>query len=129
MLGRNKNDVLLTELVIVILVFSLVAVTVVQMFVAARQKSAHSGQLERALIVAQDWVERFSGADEGAHVHRRPEAGLVIEAHVEPEVTTQAGKILSATVRVFGSAEYGAEEAAPLVVLPAVRYVPLEEVR
>jgi len=117
----------------------LVAVTVVQMFVAARQKSAYSGQLERALVVAQDWVERLSGADDAdrllsdagfaladqdTYVLERAEAGLVIEARVEPEAAAPAGKIRSATVRVFGG-EW--EEA--LVALPAVRYVPMEEVR
>jgi len=139
MQGRNKNDVLLTELVIVILVFSLVAVTVVQMFVAARQRSAHSGHLERALIAAQDWAERLSGADdanrlladagfalaeEDTYVLERADAGLVIEARVETEVVTGAGKLLSATVSVFG-----VEDEAALVELPAVRYIPTEEVR
>jgi len=156
MQGRNKNDALLTELVIVILVFSLVAVTVVQMFVAARQKSAHSGRVERALIVAQDWVERLSGAPdpagllagagftlaggegsagEAAYVLERAGDGLVVKARVSLESPTGSGSMFSATVSVFGGprAEPEAgEEAAEqvlLVELPALRYIPSEEVR
>jgi len=149
MQGKSKNDVLLTELVIVILVFSLVAMIVVQMFVAARQKSNHSGQLERALIAAQDWAERLSGSDdpagllEGAGFALADSAGgdtyvlareasdrmnaLTIEARVQPEIRTEAGRLVSATVSVFGAAgsEVGDE---PLVALPVFRYIALEEV-
>jgi len=130
---RNKNDVLLTELVIVILVFSLVAVTVVQMFVAARQKSVHSAQLERALVVATDWVERLSGASDPAEL--LSSSGFTfadqnsyvldhVEARVQPEVRTEAGRTLSATVYVFGEDP----EQAPLVALPMLQYIPYEEV-
>ena len=147
MQARNKNDVLLTELVIVILVFSLVAVTVVQMFVAARHKSAHSGQVESALIVAQDWAERLSGSEDfngllkdagftlavdavdSTFVLERVGSGLIVEALVGPGTDTKAGRTLSATVKVFGSAGYEAEEKDPLVALPVLRYIPLEEVR
>jgi len=138
MQGRNKNDVLLTELVIVILVFSLVAVTVVQMFVAARQKSAHSGRLERALIVAQDWVERLSGAPdptgllaeagfalagEENYVLERAGDGLIVEARVPPHSPAGAGEMFSAMVSVKTA------DQAPLVALPVLRYIPPEEVR
>ena len=153
MQGRSKNDVLLTELVIVILVFSLVAVTVLQMFVAARKTSAHSGQLEHALIVAQDWAERLAGAEDpaglltdagfalvdgasdalaDAYVLERADDRLTVEARVQPEASIGAGSMRSATVSVFGSTGYVAaaeESAAPLVALPVLRYIPTEEVR
>ncbi|MCL2544895.1 MAG: hypothetical protein FWE77_03135 [Clostridia bacterium] len=145
MRGRNKNDVLLTELVIVILVFSLVAVTVLQMFVAARQRSAHSGQVEHALIVAQDWAERIFGAEDPAgllagagfsiadgtddtFVLERAGSGLIVQARLQPEASAGAGRMRSAMVSVFGGAGYAAEEEAPLVMLPVLRYIPAEEV-
>ena len=156
MQGRHKNDALLIELVIVILVFSLVAVTVVQMFVAARQKSAHSGRVERALVVAQDWTERLSGAPDPAgllvdagftlsggedsaggvsYVLERAGGGLVVEARLSPEYPTGSGSMFSAAVSVFGGPRAEpddgeeAAERAPLVELPALRYTPSEEVR
>jgi len=150
MQGRNKNDVLLTELVIVILVFSLVAVTVLQMFVAARQTSARSVQMEHALVVAQDWAERIFGAEDPAglladagfsltdgtdgadgdtYVLERAGSGLMVEARVRPEASAGAGRTRSAMVSVFGGPGYAAEEEAPLVMLPVLRYIPAEEVR
>ena len=141
MQGRSKNDVLLTELIIVILVFSLVAVTVVQMFVAAHRTSARSGQLESALIVAQDWAERLSGAQnpdvllldagfepaDGAYVLARDEGGLTVAVGMQPENRSGAGRLLSATVSVFDSAGREAGDD-PLVSLPALCYIPSEEV-
>lgn len=159
MQGRNKHDVLLTELVIVILVFSLVAVTVVQMFVAARQKSAQSGRLEHALIVAQDWAERLFGASdptnlliasgftpadgEGSageitYVLKQAGDGLIVETRVNAVSTTESGSMFSATVSVLDGqkaepdAESEGEQAAqqaPLVELPVLRYNSSEEVR
>lgn len=144
MQGRSKNDVLLTELIIVVLVFSLVAVTVVQMFVAAHQKSALSGRTELALIVAQDWAERLSGeqdpaavllaagfAREGgdAYILERPEDGLIVKASMRPEAQSEAGRLLSADLSVWESGA-GAEAARdPLVSLPVSSYIPREEVR
>jgi len=61
MQGRNKSNVLLTELVIGVLFFSLIAVTVVQMFVMAHQKGKMNAYAQRALIAAQDCAEVLSG--------------------------------------------------------------------
>jgi len=147
MQGRNKGDVLLTELVIVILFFSLVAVTVVQMFTAARQRSAHSELLERALIAAEDWAERLysardpagmladagfapaDGADEDGAVlaladERRE--GLIVKARVGPESLTEAGRLFSATVSIFSTGREAGDD--PLVALPVVLYLPAGEV-
>jgi len=143
---RNKNDVLLTELIIVILVFSLVAVISVQMFVAAHQKSVHSQRLERVLITAQDWAERLSGTHDPAGLLANAgfaslagtgteeivyisvetgesRSGTNVEIRLHVESRSDAGILYAATVNVFeGSARD--KTADPLVALPVLIYIP-----
>ncbi len=142
--NRSKSDVLLTELIIVVLFFSLVAVTVVQMFVAAHNKSDRSNLTERALVAAQDCAERLYGGrdaesvllqagfvqtDEGLYTLVREGSALTVEAKVQPEVPTGAGRMLGATVSVYRAKAKPGEAAEPLVVLPVQNYIPLEEVQ
>ena len=145
--GQSKSNVLLTELIIVILVFSLIAVIVVRMLVGAHKMSSHSARIERARIAAQDWAERltdkrnpvavllaggFALQDRDANddaVLTRADANaagltdLIIEARLEPEVRSKAGRLLAATVSVF---EADSDQSEPLVALPVVSYIPIE---
>lgn len=64
----SRSNVLLTELLIVILFFALTAVTTVQMFVASHHKSEGNELTNRAVIIAQDWIERINGMVEPEQV-------------------------------------------------------------
>ncbi|MDR3051972.1 MAG: hypothetical protein LBU67_09680 [Oscillospiraceae bacterium] len=146
MQNENKSNVLLTELVIVVLFFSLIAVTVVQMFVAAHQKSVHNTRVQQALIVAQNWAETLSGQADPAstllaagflttgEIYARAEeaAGLRVEARLQPEVTSPGGKLVSGEIAVFDALyTLGEDEdpAQPLAALPVQSYIPVEEVQ
>ena len=146
---QSKNDILLTELIFVILVFSLVAMVVVQMFAAAHKLSAGSSTLERALTAAQDWTERITGSGNmRSYMERmgfKPEGGdadpvyvlaynpaeiqegvpshegLTIKASIGVVMNGDAGYLVTLLMRVF---ENGGEE--PLVELPALTYFPME---
>lgn len=65
-----KGNMLLIELVIAILFFSLSQVAIVQVFAAAQQKASDSRALHAALMAAEDVAERLSREDE-------PEAALL----------------------------------------------------
>lgn len=59
-----RGNMLLIELVIVLLFFSLSQVIVVQVFAAAQKKTADSGVAYTALTLAQDVAERLSCTDD-----------------------------------------------------------------
>ena len=56
-----KGNMLLIELIIVILFFSLSQLVVVRLFAAAHQKAADSGLMADALSYCEDVAERLSG--------------------------------------------------------------------
>ncbi len=144
MQNTNKSNVLLVELIIAVLFFSLIAVTVTQTFVGAHHKSMLNSRSQRALIVAQDYVSVLSGADdpaatlsaegfahmgeafvlEGVHQEFR------VEVRMQAEQSSAAGKLISANVQVFQSEPVGSQPEAPeqpLVELPVARYIPAKE--
>ncbi len=158
MQGEHKNNVLLTELIIVALFFSLIAVTVVQMFVAAHRRSANGALEQRAQIVAQDWAERISGhADaaamllsegfeqSGERAFCREQAGDAFRVEVsfgEPE-SSNAGSLVSAQLKVFDEKAFNkvfdekalsaeekpeAKPIAPLAELALASYISAEGV-
>jgi hypothetical protein len=141
--SRSRSNVLLTELTIVVLFFSLIAVVVVQMFVAAHRQSGQDERLQRALIVAQNWAEQLSGRAEPAGalqeagfaadaegVYAMEDGGFFVEAELRPEEASPAGRLIGAEIRVFarGAADAGAADADALVALPVLSYIPAEEV-
>ncbi|MCL2810840.1 MAG: hypothetical protein FWD25_03010 [Clostridia bacterium] len=135
---QNKSNVLLTELVIVVLFFSLIAVTVVQMFVMSHQRGKINAYTQRALIAAQDWAEALSGqpdleqalldtgfekADDGSYQQTAEDGALRIEAHLAPEERTATGRLIGAEIRVV----YIQDVRDPYMVLaslPMGSYIP-----
>lgn len=143
MQNTNKSNVLLTELVIAVLFFSLIAVTVVQMFVGARQRSQASARQQQAMILAQDCVESLVGEAD-------PAAALLAAGFAETNdrqytllagnnqfrvcvaqqeaAVSPAGKLLRAEVAVYAAADWPPELTVPakepLAVLPLANYIP-----
>ena len=147
MQNENKSNVLLTELVIAVLFFSLIAVTITQVFVGSHQKSRLNARTQRALMVAEDWVEALSGEadlDEALTsagflavadgVYERTDGleanALLTRALLHPEQTSAAGRLLEGEISILdvGHVRPGAEEPAVLVTLPLASYMPREEV-
>lgn len=65
---NSRGNMLLIELMIVLLFFSLAQVTVVQVFAAAHQQAMSSRATHTALTIAQDMAERMHGANDPAQV-------------------------------------------------------------
>ena len=63
-MGENKNKVLLMEIVVVLLFFSISAVTTLQLFARASSVARQSSLNARALIRCEDWAERLMAADD-----------------------------------------------------------------
>jgi len=138
--GQSKGNVLLTELVIVVLFFSLIAVTVVQMFVLTHQKGNINAYTQRALIVAQDWAEALSGQPdpesvllgagfekdaEGAYRQTAEGGALRIEARIAPEEQTAVGRLVGAEIRVVYTKDArDPAMAMVLATLPVSSYIP-----
>jgi len=144
--GQNKSNVLLTELVIVVLFFSLIAMTVVQMFVMAHQKGKLNAHTQRALIAAQDAAELLSGRadleqalleagferdEDGAYQQMAGDGAFRVEARLAPEEATATGRLVGAEIRVIYTRDAKATSDSPTVLaaLPARSYIPAEEVR
>jgi len=138
--GQNKGNVLLTELVIVVLFFSLIAVTVVQMFVMSHQKSQINTYTQRALIAAQDWAEVLSGQPDpeqvllGAGFEKDPDGtyqqmaeggALRIEARIAPEEQTAMGRLVGAEIRVVYTKDVR-DPTMVLATLPISSYIPTD---
>ena len=126
-----KGNMLLIELVIVILFFSLSQVVLVQVFAGAQITTRRSERLNTAMLEAQNWLERAS-------IEVEPEQVLVEQGFsaqnddyayasangVEYVASVQKQEQptgLLVTVEI--SAKYNGEE---LFVMPSVRYFPKE---
>lgn len=139
--NQNKSNVLLTELVIVVLFFSLIAVTLVQMFVMSHQKGQINTYTQRALIAAQDWAEALSGQPDPAQAlldagfdqsedgtYRQPmeDGALRVEARVTPEERTAMGRLVGAEIRVVYTKDVRDPDMV-LATLPTSSYIPSNE--
>jgi len=142
----NKSNVLLTELVIVILFFSLTAVTALQLFVASHQKSEQNVMLQRASIIAQDWAERLTNELQPGKVvlsagFKRdllPTAFTLLEgqniiAMEWGEDQTVVGTMVYTKIHVFDERQYTRkgltiDDVEPLVAIDVTTYIPDKEV-
>jgi len=137
---QSKSSVLLTELIIVMLFFALIAVTVVQMFVMSNQKGRINAYTQRALIAAQDWAEALSGqpdpdqalidagfvpSRDGSGSYQRLAEGdaLRIEVRVAPAEQTAAGRLVGAEIRVVYTKDVR-DPNRVLATLPVSSYIP-----
>lgn len=127
---RIRGNLLLVELLIVILFFSLSSVITLEMFLTARETSAKAEDLNDALFTLEDWAERVASASDPVAELRAGgfagEDGMLtltgasstIVAAVSPEVTS--GGVL---YRIELSA-YKTGDPEPILTLPADCYRP-----
>ncbi len=64
--ASSTSNALLTELIIVILFFALTAVTALQLFVAANQKSQTNQSAQEAMLCVTNWAEQLTGQTDPA---------------------------------------------------------------
>lgn len=125
-----KGNIVLVELVIVLIFFSLSQVILVQVFAMAQHKNVQSRLTGDALLAAQDAAEQLALCDdpeallkslgfaqEGG-LYRREAAGYSLEAAIA-RLSQPGGALLS--VRLTAEAE-----DATLFTLPVTRYLPGE---
>ena len=128
---RYQGNILLIELLIVILFFSLSQVVMVRVFASAHEKSYDSVQLRHALIACQDVAEQLSTSEnpdallrrmdftgEDGSYFRCNEKGFDIYVHCAQEETA-AGTLLTSTI----TAQKNDNE---ILSLPVSLYVPKE---
>jgi|GEM_PF-2140504 len=138
MQGQNKGNVLLTELVIVVLFFSLIAVTIVQMFVMSHQRGKLNAYTQRALIAAQDWAEVISGQPDpgqallaagfeqsaiGLYQQTTEDGALRVEVRFPWETLTVAGRLIGGEIRVVYTKDVRDPDMV-LASIPTGSYIP-----
>ncbi len=131
---RYQGNILLIELLIVILFFSLSQVVMVRVFASAHEKSHSSVQLRHGLLACQDVAEQLSvseepdalllrldfSGDDGSYF-RCDERGFDVYVQVSRE-DTAAGTLISSTVSAR-------QDDREIVSLPVSLYVPKEVVQ
>lgn len=132
---QGRRNILLIELIIVILFFSLSAVVTLQVFAKAHQRTAQSKLITQALIAAEDWAEQvcvsddpaaylgqngWTSADGASFQHKAFDLiDLTIEIHPEArEAGTYYRMQIQASDTLNGDV---------LTDMPISRYVPAEE--
>ena len=128
---RYQGNILLIELLIVILFFSLSQVVMVRVFASAHEKSHNSVQLRHALLACQDVAEQLSVSEEpdalllrmdfngeDGTYFRCDENGFDVYVHCQREETA-AGTLLTSTVTAQ-------KENREILTLPVSLYVPKE---
>ena len=128
---RYQGNILLIELLIVILFFSLSQVVMVRVFASAHEKSHNSVQLRHALMVCQDVAEQLSVSDnpdalllqldfngEDGSYFRCDKQGFDVYVHCSEEETA-AGTLHTATITAQ-------KDSREILSLPVSRYLPKE---
>lgn len=132
---RSKPNALLIELVIVLLFFSLSVAVILQLFVAAHEKSVRGSVDSQATMMAEDVADRFYASDlkaadfftedgwtkaDGAYEKGGEAEGRALRFIVTGETErTEAGALDAYTLAVY-------DGMAEIAALPVVRYVPGE---
>lgn len=111
---RQKSNVMLMELIIVILFFSIATTITLQVFVLAHQRSNESLRMTYALNEAQDWAEQLSASrnpeallqetgwkgGEGAYELKSLDDKYTLVLNTSKEQTA-AGEMLTARIEVY----------------------------
>ena len=131
---KYQGNILLIELLIVILFFSLSQVIMVRVFASAHEKSHESVQLRHALMACQDVSEQLSVSEEPSALllsqdfsggdgsyFRCDEHGFDLYVYCQRE-ETPAGTLLSSTVTAR-------KDDTEILSLPVSLYVPKEGVQ
>lgn len=128
---RSQGSMLLIELLIVILFFSLSATVILRLFLYAHNTTNQSGLVNEAILEAENWAERLYAADDreqmlsdmgfteqdDAMVYET-ESGLFVEISME-EIITDQGLLINSEISVSKGEE-------SLITLPLGRYYPRE---
>lgn len=142
---RNKSNVMLAELVVVVLFFSLIAVIITQMFVATAQKGKLNGRTQVALMYAQDASELlveeadppailladgYAESMPGVFEKVTGDGAYRLQVSLSHEQVSPAGTLLTGKVVVSDEKHNDAAEdhLAVLVELPWASYIPRQEV-
>lgn len=150
-MDENKNKVLLMEIVVVLLFFSVSAVTTLQLFARASMIAHRSSAEARALIRCEDLAERLKASeDPGAlldedgnwqAVERRPDgfsAQMPLSSRLEPAQEGEVTYFMTVTglrVQEAGGTLWEMRvttqdaQGKKLIDLPVVRYDGKEEAR
>lgn len=134
--GTRKPNTMLVELVIVILFFAISASVILQLFVAAGSRSAQSTTDSAALLMAEDFAERFAASklpadafleadgftQEGETYARNAEAGNRTVTLTVSGADEETGAGVLDTLHL---AVYDKERA--VLTLPVSRYLPKED--
>ncbi len=129
---RYQGNILLIELLIVILFFSLSQVVMVRVFASAHEKSHNSVQLRHALMACQDVAEQLSVSEapdarllsldftgEDGTYFRCDENGFDVYVHCQREETA-AGILYTSTVTAQ-------KDNREILTLPVSFYAPKKE--
>jgi len=128
---RYQGNILLIELLIVILFFSLSQVVMVRVFASAHEKSHDSVQLRHALMACQDVAEQLSVSEEpdalllqldfngeDGNYFRCDEHGFDLYVQCQRE-ETPAGTLLCSTITAQ-------KDSKEILSVPVSLYVPKE---
>ena len=134
--NRNRSNVLLVEILIVVFFFMISATVVIQMFVTSRNLTVRVGVETAALAEAQNVVDALSMAkspeaslkqlgfkqSHGIWMRRTDDYTLCVESSEAP---AEAGTLWQADVRAFygpRQANQGRQEGDELFSLPCAHY-------
>jgi len=131
----SKPNALLIELVIVLLFFSLSTAVILQLFVAAHDKSMKSGVGTEAMMISEDLAERFAVSSLEVHAFFEQEGWAPRDAGYEHGVKIGVRDLLyvvqgetkegpAGSLDDFIMAVYDGDST--VLTIPLARYIPKE---
>ena len=131
----SRPNALLVELVIVLLFFALSATVILQLYVAAREKSVQAQVDSLAVLAAQDAAERFAASDLDVGAFLDADGWIAREGRRVKQIALDAGTLELSLELSQEAGEAGALDVLTLSVraserdvltLPLLRYRPGE---
>lgn len=127
---RIRGNLLLVELLVVILFFSLSSVITLEMFLTARDTSAKAETLNEVLFALEDWAERVSSSEDPVAEMRAggflgDETALALDKGVFTiEAVVSSEDTQGGTLYTILLSAYVTGETDPVLSLPADFYRP-----
>lgn len=129
-MGRYKGNIVLIELVIVMIFFSLSQVAIIQVFAAAQQKTDESRLLGDALLAAQDTAEQLAASADPeallAELGYQQQNGLYRYQTEQYELTAQISRLTQPGGTLLSVQLAALREDEVLFTLPVNHYLPGE---
>ena len=129
---QRRSNVVLLELIVVLLFFSLASTIAMQAFVKADQRSKESVRMEAGLAAVESWAERVSVSGDpeamlAAAGWKRGDGVYTLDSELPLRIDIARedaphGQMLRMVVSALGSAE-----GDPVAALPIDRYLPKPE--